>query len=86
VTNSLEKELEVIIKITAKVNDVNDVFADISVTPATIISAIATCSYICVIWFLDLNKIMSFSVGYIKKVSKRQSTGLYRFLIFIPEI
>ena len=75
-TNSLEKELEVIIKITAKVNDVNDVFADISVTPATIISAIATCSYICMIWFLDLNKIISFSVGYIKKVSKRQSTDL----------
>jgi len=86
VTNSLKKELAVIMKLTAKVNDVNDVFANISVTPATIISAIATCSYICMIWFLDLNKIMSFSVGYRKKVSKRQKTDLYRFLIFIPEI
>jgi len=86
VTNSLEKELGVIMKLTAKVNDVNDVCADISVTPATIISAIATCSYICMIWFLDLNKVMSFSVGYIKKVSKMQSTDLYRLLIFIPGI
>ena len=85
-TNSLEKELAVIMKITANVTDVNDVFADMSVTPSTIISAIAICSYICMIWFLDLNKIMSFSVGYIKKVSKRQSTDLYRSLIFIPEI
>ena len=85
-TNSLEKELGVIMKLTAKVNDVNDVCADISVTPATIISAIATCSYICMIWFLDLNKVMSFSVGYIKKVSKMQSTDLYRLLIFIPGI
>ena len=48
-TNSWEKKLAVIMKITAKVNDVNDIFADISVTPATIISAVATCSYICVI-------------------------------------
>jgi len=48
-TNSLEKELAVIMKITPKVNDVNDIFADISITPATIISAIATCSYICTI-------------------------------------
>ena len=85
-TNNLEKEHAVIMKITADVNDVNEVSADISVTPATIISAIATCSNICMIWFLDLNKIMSFSVGYIKKVSKGQSTGLYRLLIFIPEI
>ena len=85
-TNSLEKELVVFMKLTAKVNDVNDVFADISVIPATIISTIATCSYICMIWFLDLNKVMSFSVGYIKKVSKGQSTDLYRLLIFIPEI
>jgi len=28
-------------KITAKENDVNDIFADVSITPATIISAFA---------------------------------------------
>jgi len=48
-TNSLENELAVNMKITVKVNDVNDIFADISVTPATIISATASCSYVCVI-------------------------------------
>ena len=35
--------------------------------------------------FSKLNKIMSFSVGYVKKVLKRQDTDLCRFSMFIPE-
>jgi len=31
----LEKELAVVMTLTLKLNDVNDIFADISVTPAT---------------------------------------------------
>ena len=48
-TNSMEKELAVVMKITAKENDVNDFFAYISIISATIISAIANCGCISII-------------------------------------
>jgi len=39
-------------------------------------------------FLLRLKKIMSFSVGYIKKVLKRQDADMqaYRFSTFLPEI
>jgi len=75
-TNSVEKELAVVMKITANENDVND----ISATPATTISAIATCNvqlHLCVL-VIGLNKIMSLSVDY-KESFKRTRHRLVSF-------